>query len=211
MKDALERTTQELFRALALQKDLESELRQQREWFRVALSSISDAVITTDMRGNVTFLNPVAEAMTGWSSGEARGLPLESVFNIVNPHTRQRVENPAEKALREGLIVGLTNQTALLSRDGAEVAIENSAAPIRDSNGEVSGAVMVFHDVTARRRVEADSEQLYKAAQIEIANRGRAEAALRDADRRKDEFLATLAHQLRNPLAPIRHAALISK
>jgi PAS domain S-box-containing protein len=156
-------------------------------------------------------VNPVAEAMTGWSSGEARGLPLERVFNIVNQHTRQRVENPVEKVLREGLIVGLTNQTALLARDGGEVAIENCAAPIRDSNGEVSGAVMVFHDVTARRRVEADSERLYKAAQIEIANRESAEAALRDADRRKDEFLATLAHELRNPLAPIRQAALISK
>jgi PAS domain S-box-containing protein len=211
MKDALERTTQELSRALASQQELESELRQQREWFRVTLSSISDAVITTDIRGNVTFLNPVAEAMTGWSSGEARGLPLERVFNIVNQHTRQRVENPVEKVLREGLIVGLTNQTALLARDGGEVAIENCAAPIRDSNGEVSGAVMVFHDVTARRRVEADSERLYKAAQIEIANRESAEAALRDADRRKDEFLATLAHELRNPLAPIRQAALISK
>jgi signal transduction histidine kinase len=84
-------------------------------------------------------------------------------------------------------------------------------APIRDSNGNISGAVMVFHDVTARRRAEAESERLYKAAQIEIANRKSADAALRDADRRKDEFLATLAHELRNPLAPIRQAALISK
>jgi PAS domain S-box-containing protein len=210
-KEALEQRTQELSRTLAAQKEIESELREQREWFRVTLSSIGDAVITTDMRGNVTFLNPVAEAMTGWSSGNARGVPLERVFTIVNEHTRQRVQNPVEKVLREGVVVGLANHTALIARDGTEVAIEDSAAPIRDSNGNVSGAVMVFHDVTARRRAEAESERLYKAAQIEIANRESADAALRDADRRKDEFLATLAHELRNPLAPIRQAALISK
>jgi signal transduction histidine kinase len=136
---------------------------------------------------------------------------VERVFNIVNEQTRQRVENPVEKVLREGRIVGLANHTALIARDGTEVAIEDSAAPIRDSDGTVAGAVMVFHDVIARRRAEADSERLYKAAQIEIANRESADAALRDADRRKDEFLATLAHELRNPLAPIRQAALISK
>ncbi|MDB6044996.1 MAG: Multi-sensor hybrid histidine kinase [Gammaproteobacteria bacterium] len=210
-KDALELRTQELSRALAAQKEIESELRQQREWFRVTLSSIGDAVITTDMRGNVTFLNPVAEAMTGWSSVDAHGVALEHVFTIVNEKTRQRVQNPVEKVLREGLIVGLANHTALIARDGTEIAIEDSAAPIRDSNGNISGAVMVFHDVSARRRAEADSERLYKAAQIEIANRESADAALRDADRRKDEFLATLAHELRNPLAPIRQAALVSK
>jgi PAS domain S-box-containing protein len=158
-KEALEQRTQELSRTLAAQKEIESELREQREWFRVTLSSIGDAVITTDMRGNVTFLNPVAEAMTGWSSGNARGVPLERVFTIVNEHTRQRVQNPVEKVLREGVVVGLANHTALIARDGTEVAIEDSAAPIRDSNGNVSGAVMVFYAVTARRRAEAESER----------------------------------------------------
>jgi PAS domain S-box-containing protein len=168
----------------------EAELREQRAWFEVTLSSIGDAVITTDVRGHVTFLNPIGEAMTGWSLQEARGVHLERVFNIVNEDTRQPLANPVVEVLQEGIIVGLANHALLIARDGTEVAIEDSAAPIRDANGAVSGAVMVFHDVTDRRR---------------------AEAALREADRRKDEFIAILAHELRNPLAPIRQAALISK
>lgn len=178
------------FRDVTAQKRAESELRQQREWFQVTLASIGDSVITTDTQGRVTFLNPVAERMMGWTTAEALGLPLESVFHIVNEQSRQRVENPVGKVLREGSSVGLANHTTLIARDGTEISIEDSAAPIRDLNGIVCGAVMVFHDVTTRRR---------------------AELALREADRRKDEFLATLAHELRNPLAPIRQAALISK
>ena len=178
------------FRDITEQKRAEVELRQQREWFKVTLASIGDAVITTDTRGKVTFLNPVAEKMTGWSSAEAIGMPLEAVFHIVNEYTGERVGNPVGPALRQGSVVGLANHTVLLARNGGEIAIEDSAAPIRDASGAISGAVMVFHDVTARRR---------------------AEAALRDADRRKDEFLATLAHELRNPLAPIRQATYIAK
>jgi PAS domain S-box-containing protein len=178
------------FRDVTAQKRAEFALRQQREWFQVTLASIGDSVITTDMQGRVTFLNPVAERMTGWTTEEALGLPLESVFHIVNECSLQRTENPVGKVLREGTIVGLANHTSLIARDGTEIAIEDSAAPIRDLHGDICGAVMVFHDVTTRRR---------------------AELALREADRRKDEFLATLAHELRNPLAPIRQAALISK
>src|SRR6202011_2856852 len=99
-------------------------------------------------------------------------------------------ENPIGRVLRNGATIGLANHTSLIARNGTEISIEDSAAPIRDLNGNVCGAVMVFHDVTTRRR---------------------AELALRQADRRKDEFLATLAHELRNPLAPIRQAALVSK
>ncbi len=178
------------FRDITVQKRAEADLRQQREWFQVTLASIGDAVITTDTRSRVTFLNPVAEKITGWSSGEALGVVLEQVFNIINEYTRQKATNPVERVLREGAIVGLANHTALIAKDGTEIAIEDSAAPIRDAAGSISGVVMVFHDVTARRR---------------------AEAALREADRRKDEFLATLAHELRNPLAPIRQATLIAK
>jgi PAS domain S-box-containing protein len=178
------------FRDVTAHKCSEAELREQRAWFEVTLSSIGDAVITTDVRGHVTFLNPVGEAMTGWTLREAQGMPLERIFNIVNEDTRQPVANPVAEVLREGIIVGLANHAVLIAKHGTEVAIEDSAAPIRDASGAVSGAVMVFHDVTARRR---------------------AEHVLRDADRRKDEFIAILAHELRNPLAPIRQAALISK
>jgi PAS domain S-box-containing protein len=130
------------------------ELAQQREWFQVTLASIGDAVITTDTESRVTFLNPVAENLTGWKLAEAVGQPLEKVFNIVNEHTRVKAENPIEKALREGCIVALANHTALISKDGKETAIEDSAAPIKNSAGKIIGAVMVFHDVTEQRRAQ---------------------------------------------------------
>ncbi len=324
---ARHRAEEELLEAkVALERRTE-ELEQQREWFEVTLASIGDAVITTDVHSKVTFLNPIAQSMTGWSTAEARGQPLERVFEIFNEDTRERVENPIAKVLESGRIVGLANHTSLRARDGTEIAVEDSAAPIRDSRGEVMGAVMVFRDVTQRRHAERAlmrSEQLLtdffenaavglhwvgpdgvvlrvnqteldllgytrdeyvghhiaefhadppviedilnkltcgeclqgygarlrckdgsikyvlissnvlredgkfihtrcftrdvtaqKKAEMALRNeveiRQQAEAALRETDRRKDEFLATLAHELRNPLAPIRQAALISK
>jgi PAS domain S-box-containing protein len=368
---------------LALKEKLEQttvDLRRQRASFEVTLSSIGDAVITVDVRSAVTFLNPVAEEITGWNSDEALGQPLDAIFRILNEQTRQPVENPVEKVLRQNRTVGLANHTVLVSRSGKETAIEDSAAPIRDEAGSVTGVVMVFHDVTARRTAERalreetrilellnetgtaiaaemdlqklvqtvtdaatnlsgarfgaffynvvdqagesfllyalsgapreafekfglprntpvfnptfsgqgvvrsgditkdprygtmsphhgmpkghlpvcsylavpvvsrsgevigglffghpdadvfteraerlmvgiaaqaaigiDNARLYEAAQHEIERREQAEATLREVDRRKDEFLATLAHELRNPLAPIRQAAMISK
>jgi PAS domain S-box-containing protein len=139
-KDALERKTEEA--------------AQQHEWFRVTLSSIGDAVITTDTAAKVTFLNPVAEALTGWKSGAAAGRPVEQVFQIIDEETRQPVQNPIGKVLREGVTVGLANLTTLIARGGTEISIEDSAAPIRDARGNIVGAVMVFHDVTQRRRTE---------------------------------------------------------
>ena len=139
-KEALERKTEEL--------------QQQRAWFEVTLSSIGDAVITTDVQSKVTYLNPVAESMIGWTSAQARGEPLERVFRIVNEYTRQTVANPIGRALQTGNIVGLANHTALIDKNGRVIPIEDSAAPIRDTQGKVIGAVMVFHDVSDRRRVE---------------------------------------------------------
>ena len=111
-------------------------LEEQREWLRVTLSSIGDAVITTDTDGLVTFLNPVAESLTGWTQAEATGIPLETVFKIINEETRRIVENPATRALREGLVVGLANHTLLIAKDGTERPIDDSAAPIRNAGGE---------------------------------------------------------------------------
>jgi PAS domain S-box-containing protein len=138
--EALERKTQEL--------------QQQRQWYEVTLASIGDAVITTDVESRVTFLNPVAEAMTGWKHADAEGQPLLNVFRIVSEETRHAAENPIEKVLASGRIVGLANHTALIARDGTERSIEDSAAPIRDADGNVAGAVMVFHDVTSKRKAE---------------------------------------------------------
>lgn len=130
------------------------ELRESRESLRVTLSSIGDAVITTDAEGLVTFLNPVAEALTGWANADAAGKPLDAVFRIVNESTRATVQNPATRALREGVVVGLANHTLLIARDGAERPIDDSAAPIKDEAGAVSGVVLVFRDITERRAVE---------------------------------------------------------
>ncbi len=279
---------------------------------RVTLASIGDAVISTDSHGRVTFLNPVAQVLTGWTQDEAAGKHLDNVFHIVNKQTRKRAENPVEKVLSQGIVVGLANHTVLIAREGTERPIDDSAAPIRDEDGEVSGVVLIFRDITARRQGDkelqaseagfrqladampqivwtarpdgsldyfnrrwfeytgfsdegtfphdgwrrilfpddlAGCEQKWAGAvqsgerfQIEfrfkdrrtgeyrwhlgrgvpvrneaghivrwfgtwtdIDDHKRAEEALKDADRHKDEFLAMLAHELRNPLAPIRN------
>jgi PAS domain S-box-containing protein len=129
---------------------------ERRELLRVTLSSIGDAVVTTDVDGRVTYLNPVAESLTGWQQYEAQGQPLAKVFRIVNEETRAPVESPAIKALREGVVVGLANHTVLIRKDGRESSIDDSAAPIRNEHGKVSGCVLIFRDVTAQRRTEQD-------------------------------------------------------
>jgi PAS domain S-box-containing protein len=154
-KDALERKT--------------LELEEQREWFAVTLASIGDAVITTDMQGTVTFLNPVAEGMTGWSLAQARGHALEDIFRIINEETGEPAANPVRVALAEGRSVELANHTALVRRDGTVIAIEDSAAPIRKLDGEISGAVMVFHDVTRRRRAEERVRESAERLQLALA------------------------------------------
>ncbi len=307
--------------ALARQKQLEQEIvqrmrseeavQQQREWLRVTLASIGDAVIATDTQERITFLNPVAEALTGWPAAEAIGKPLEQVFRVIHEQTRQLIDNPIARALREGTAVGLANHTALIARDGTERPIDDSASPIRDREGQTVGVVLVFRDVTEHRRAEEalqaserrfralierswDGISLMDAAGIlrfasssatrilgyppdelvgrnafdlmhpddlrrtldllaellqqpggtvsadfryrhkdgswrwletvatnlladpgvqaivintrDITDRKQAEEELRSANRTKDEFLATLAHELRNPLVPLRNA-----
>lgn len=142
---------------IAAKEELErksAELAEQREFFRVTLASIGDAVITTGTDAKITFLNSIAEAMTGWKSEEAVGQPLENVFKIVNEQTREPAPNPVARVLAEGIVVSLSNRTALIARGGNETAIGDSAAPIRDAGGNITGVVMVFHDVTKQRRDE---------------------------------------------------------
>lgn len=123
-------------------------------WLAVTLRSVGDAVIATDSKARVTFMNPTAESLTGWSEPEAKGRPLLEVFNIVNEDTRALVESPVDKSLREGAVVGLANHTILIARDGTERPIDDSAAPIRDAEGVIVGVVLVFHDITERRAAE---------------------------------------------------------
>ncbi|MDB5292818.1 MAG: hypothetical protein JWL69_4059 [Phycisphaerales bacterium] len=133
---------------------VEAELARQQAWFRATLSSIGDAVIATDGDTRITFMNPVAERLTAWPQAEAVGRPLEQVFKIVNEETRGAVESPVIKAVRSGSIVGLANHTLLLARDGTEKPIDDSAAPIWDAAKKVLGVVMVFHDISDRRRAD---------------------------------------------------------
>src|SRR6185437_9293168 len=130
------------------------EFERQRGVLHAALASIGDAVIVTDERGLVSFLNPVAEGLTGWSVADAQRQPLSHVFRIVNERTRAPVENPVDKVLQTGFTQGLANHTVLLTRGGGEVPIDDSAAPIRTPDGRIVGVVLVFRDITERRRLE---------------------------------------------------------
>lgn len=154
------------FRDITERRRAEEELRQQREWYQITLSSIGDAVITTNVQGKVTFLNPVAESLTGWKTGEATGRPLAEIFRIINEETRQPVENPVKKVMAEGKVAGLANHTVLIAKDGTERPIDDSAAPIRGAEGKVLGAVLVFRDISERRNIDRrvqESEERFRS------------------------------------------------
>jgi PAS domain S-box-containing protein len=185
----------------------ERALRDSEERLRVTLRSIGDAVIATDIRGNIVFMNPVAEALTGWREADARGHPLDVVFRIVNADTRAQVENPAIRVLRDGIVVGLANHTVLIARDGREIQIDDSGAPIREAGGELMGVVLVFRDVSEREAAEAEHRRAVwaDAARVEAERVAGALAEARaEAERSneaKDAFLAILSHELRSPLS----------
>ncbi len=190
-------------------KRAEEAERRQREWLHVTLRSVGDAVIATDPRGRVVFLNQVAESLTGWRQEDAVGRELEEVFRILNEQTRQPAEAPVRKVIEQGVIAGLANHTILISRDGTEVPIADSAAPIRGASGDVQGVVLVFRDVSQGRQAELERQRLYQESQFALLRAEAGEARLAEEGRRKDHFLALLGHELRNPLAPIRNAASI--
>ncbi len=290
-------------------------VHREREQLRVTLDSIGDGVIATDAEGRVTLLNPVAETLTQWEARAVLGQPFNAVFPLLDSHTREAVENPVDRALREGAVIG-PNNTILITRDQDECSIEDTAAPIRNEHGEIMGAVLVFRDMNEKRAAEValrvseerlslaieaaslglwdwdirtndvlwnahherifgyqtgrpqrtyqdfldrifpdDVERIEKGFQkamqerreyrfehrirwpdgtthwveafgkfyyddagrplrsvgvlLDVTERKRYELSLQEADRKKNEFLATLAHELRNPLAPIRNALQI--
>ncbi|MBI4294851.1 MAG: response regulator [Chloroflexi bacterium] len=157
---------------------VEKKLRESEQWFSTTLKSIGDAVIATDRDGLVTFMNPVAESLTGWPLELAVNKKLTDVFKIVNRDTRQPVDNPVGRVLREGNVVGLANSTILIARDGAERPIDDRAAPIKDDTGNLVGVVLVFRDVTERERVQHI----------------------------KDNFISMVSHELKTPLTIIMGA-----
>lgn len=142
-------------RDITEKRKIQEQLRQKEEQYRVTLASIGDAVIATDNQGHITFMNQVAEELTGWSKEDASGLPLEKVFQIVNEFTRAVVEDPAAKVLRKGTIVGMANHTVLIAKDGTEHPIDDSGAPIRSpESGNLVGVVLVFRDISEKRKSE---------------------------------------------------------
>lgn len=169
----------------------ESRLRASERRFVATLSSIGDAVIATDADARITFMNPVAEALTGWPQDEAMGLPLPDVFRIVNEDTRATVEDPAAKVLRLGTIVGLANHTLLIARDGVERPIDDSGSPIVDDHGAVIGTVLVFRDQTERRAIE----EALRKSQTDMANVARLTTM--------GELAASIAHEVNQPLTAI--------
>jgi diguanylate cyclase (GGDEF)-like protein/PAS domain S-box-containing protein len=141
------------FQDVTARKEMERKLAESHQLLQVTLDSIGDAVITTDIQGRIQWLNPVAERMTGWAKSEARGRLLTQVFVIVNEETRKPTEDPVARCIAHGKVAGLARHTILISRDGHEYGIEDSAAPIRSPDGELHGAVLVFHDVSEQRRL----------------------------------------------------------
>ena len=145
---------------------MENKLKEREEWLSTTLASIGDAVIATDTKGCVIFMNPVAESLTGWKQEDVEGRPTKEVFHIINEKTRKPVEDPVTRVLRDGVVVGLANNAILIAKDGTERPIDDTGAPIRDDKGNMLGVVLVFHDVTARRKAQEalrESEEKYRA------------------------------------------------
>jgi PAS domain S-box-containing protein len=165
----------ELEKQVEVRRKAEQALQESEQRWATTLASIGDAVIASDAAGDVTFLNAEAVRLTGWTLAEARGRPVAAVFNIINERTRKTVASPIPRILSEGVVVGLANHTLLVKKDGTETPIDDSGAPIMDENRNIRGVVLVFRDVTERRR----------------------------ADKLKDDFIGLVSHELRTPLTVI--------
>ena len=153
------------------------------------LKSIGDAVIATDAQGCIKFMNPIAETLTGWKQGEAWGKSFEEVFHIIHEETRTQAKSPVTRVFHEGVTVGIGDHILLVAKNGAEIPIDDSAAPIRDDKGNLTGVVVVFRDV--RDRVEAERSLRQYAVELQARNED------------LNAFAHTVAHDLKAPLNPI--------
>ena len=173
----------------------ENKLYDEKEKAFVTLNSIGDAVITTDEKGLITFLNPIAEKLTAYKNEEAVGMYLDDVFCIMNENTKQRISSPVKEVLTHGRIVGLANHTALISKNNDVYSIEDSASPIREKSGKIIGTILVFHDITAQKEVR---EKLSENEKILVQQSKMAAMG---------EMLENIAHQWRQPLSVISTSA----
>jgi PAS domain S-box-containing protein len=155
-------------------------LRESEQRWATTLASIGDAVIATCEEGRIRFMNAVAEALTGWTLNEASQKPVKQVFNIINEHTRMEVEDPVGRVIETGVICGLANHTLLIRKDGTEVAIDDSGAPIRDETGKLMGVVLTFRDITERRRAEEALRKAHDELEVRVQERTRELASLND-------------------------------
>jgi PAS domain S-box-containing protein len=174
--------------------DRTARLQESEQRWATTLASIGDAVIATDVEGKIAFMNTVAEELTGWSLADAAMKPVPEVFNIINEHTRTQVESPVTKVLSEGMVVGLANHTILVKKDGTEVPIDDSGAPIRGGDGKIMGVVLVFRDITDRKQVEKALQESREELEQRVLDR--TEALRRQADLLELAFNAIIVRGL---------------
>ena len=206
----LAKTTEELKRELIVRKRTEETLRESQERLSVTLRSIGDAVIATGIEGKVVLMNPVAEQLTGWTGKEAFGRDSKEVFKIVNEETGIGVESPVARVLREGVVVGLANHTILIAKDGARIPIDDSGAPIEDDKGNIMGVVLIFRDVTEKRKTQKALKDYSERLEEMVETRTKELEDAQDELVRKErlaalgQLTATVAHEIRNPLGTVQ-------
>jgi PAS domain S-box-containing protein len=188
----------------------QTQLRESEQRWATTLASIGDAVIATDLYGKVVFMNGVAEELTGWTLTEASSKFVKEVFNIVNEQTRLRVEDPVEKVLEKGMIVGLANHTVLVRKDGTDLPIDDSGAPIVDKEGKITGVVLIFRDITERKQAETKLDEYAKNLEGLVEQRTK---ALKNSERLAaiGATAGMVGHDIRNPLQAITSDVFLVK
>lgn len=174
---------------------------ERERWISTVLTGMGDAVIVVDVQGQIKFLNPIAEALTGWQLNEARERLVTDVFNVINEQTQLPIENPIMTVLQQGITLQMEGNFLLITKSGTSVPIADSIAPLRDNSGTITGAVLVFQDITARRQAEERNRAIERAEHLQQQM-----TELERLNQLKDDFLSTVSHELRTPIANIKMA-----
>jgi len=202
-------TSRRISHEISLREAAVLQTRRDKELLATTLASIGDAVIVTDAKGRITFLNAEAEKLTGWKGADARNQKLSEVFRPINEDTRQPVENPVDKVLRIGSVVGLANHTVLVSKNGAELPIDDSAAPIRQPDGSLFGVVLVFRDFSVQRQAQQVLERNKQELESLV---GKRTAKLQEMVDELEHVSYAITHDMRAPLrAMSAFAGLVSE